>query len=406
MTDPITQLTPEEILLFSLCRLDFSEEQKSEIRGLMNEIKDWDHFVKLANEHGVIALSWYNITETGNSKYISPEYFKILHNAYLINLTRNTYLYDQLAGILELIKDKNIKVVLLKGMALEKTVYGNQGLRQMTDMDVLVNQNVVLELRRIFMKNGFKSNPFKSPLYKYLIPYLNTHIPRLTKDDCHLEIHYKLFDQKDNSLTEKLLELSTPLKIGDYNAYIPPPQLFFLYLISHLEHHTASGDSQLRMYTDLYCLLSSRFEEIINDQLISYASEIKMEKQLAGMLSLLTTFWKVNYPSWLNKFISQYDYSLETEKFCRFIKQPKDNPDKTVSSNYVKQIAIIPGLYRKVLYVTGFFFPSPGFMKKRYKTKTRAGSVLYYPVRWYETLRHFVSRKGLLRRPAGRDSSQ
>ena len=406
MTDQLSPLTAEEKLLISLCRLDFSEEQKSEIRDLMNEIKDWDHFVKLANEHGIVALLWYNITETNNDKHIPPEFLKIFRIAYLKNLTRNTYLYDQLAKILELIKDKDIKVVLLKGMALEKTIYGNQGLRQMTDIDILVSQYVVLELRRIFMKNEFKSNPFKSPLYKYLIPYLNTHIPRLTKDDCHLEIHYKLFDQKDNSLTEKLLELSTPIKIGDCNAFTPPLQLFFLYLISHLEHHTASGDSQLRMYTDLYLLLSTRFEEIINDQLIRDAAEVNLEKQLAYMLYLLNAFWKIDYPDWLNKYIYQYDHSPEIEKFKRFLNQPKDNPDKTVSSNYVKQIATIPGLYRKVLYVTGFIFPSLGFMKNRYKTKTKARAVLYYPVRWYDTLRHFVSRKGLLRRSAGRYFSQ
>jgi hypothetical protein len=392
MTDPTALLTAEEKLLISLCRIEFSDGQKAEIGDLMKEVKDWDRFVRLANEHGIIALSWYNLTETDNSTIIPSEYLKILRNAYLKNLTHNTYLYDQLAKILELIKDKDIKVVLLKGLALEKTVYGNQGLRQMTDMDVLVNEKFVLELRRIFMKNGFESNPFKSPLYKYLIPYLNTHIPRLSKEDTHLEIHYKLFDQADNSLTEKLFELSTPFSIGNYKAFIPPSQLFFLYLISHLTHHRHSGDSQLRQYTDLYILLSSRFNEIIDDKLISHAFEVKMEPQLATMLYLLSKFWKVDFPDWLNRFISQYDHYLEKEKFCRFIKQPKENPDKEVSVNYLKQIKVIPGLHRKLLYVAGFFFPSIGFMKNRYKTRTMAGAMLTYPVRWYETLRHLTKK--------------
>lgn len=392
MKDPIAHLTTEEKLLLSFCRLEFSDEQKAEIGELMKEIRDWDRFVRLANEHGIISLSWYNLTETDNSTIIPPEYLKILRNAYLKNLTHNTYLYDQLAKVLELIKGTDIKVVLLKGMALEKTVYGNKGLRQMTDIDILVDHNVVMDLRRIFMNNGFKSNPFKSPLYKYLIPYLNTHIPRLSKEDTHLEIHYKLFDQADNSLTEKLLELSTPFSLGNHNAIIPPSQLFFLYLISHLTHHKQSGDSQLRQYTDLYLLLSSRFNEIINYKLISHASEVKMEPQLATMLYLLSKFWKVDFPDWLNSFISQYDHLLETEKFCRFIKQPKENPDKVASANYLKQIAVIPGLFRKILYVAGFFLPSLGFMRNRYNTKTSAGAVLYYPVRWYETLRHLVSR--------------
>ena len=267
-------------------------------------------------------------------------------------------------------------------MALENTIYGNLGLRQMTDMDILVSQNVVLELRRILIKNGFKSNPYKSPLYKYLIPYLNAHIPRLTKDDCHVEIHCKLFDQRDNSLSEKLLESSTPIKIGENDAFIPASQLFFLYLASHLNHHMRSGDAQLRQYTDIFVLLAVKYGEIIDEQLINYAIEANLEKQLAGMLYLLNTYWKIGYPEWLNKFIFQYDHSLESEKFLSFLKQPKDNPDRSESSNYAKQVAIIPGGFRKMLYVTGFIFPSLSFMRNRYRTKTRSGAVFYYPVRW------------------------
>ena len=209
MTDPTAQLTAEEKLLISLCRIEFSDKQKAEMGDLMKEVKDWDRFAGMANQHGIIALSWYNITKTDNSRFIPPEYLKLLRNAYLKNLAHNTYLYNQLAKRLEIIKDKSIKVVLLKGMALEKTIYGNQGLH-VTDIDILVDHTVVMDLRRIFIKNGFKSNPFKSPLYKYLIPYLKYHIPRLSKDDCHLEIHYKLFDQSDNSLTEKFLSSQLP----------------------------------------------------------------------------------------------------------------------------------------------------------------------------------------------------
>ena len=65
ISDPLAQLSAEEKLHLSLCRLEFSEEQKSEIRELMKEVKDWDHFVKLANNHGIIALTAYNMREAG-----------------------------------------------------------------------------------------------------------------------------------------------------------------------------------------------------------------------------------------------------------------------------------------------------------------------------------------------------
>lgn len=386
MSDKDVNLPPEERLLLLLCRLDFSRQQKAEAGMLMQEVRDWDRFVKLANEHGIIALAWHNITGTGNAGNIPAAYLAILQKAYYKNLTRTTYLYDQLSGILELIKDEGIRVVLLKGMALEKTIYGNQGLRQMTDIDILVREDDVLKLRKILMKNGFRSEPFKSPLYKHLIPYLNTHIPRLTKADCHVEIHYKLFDQPDNTLTEKVTELSVPLKLNDHEAYIPPPQLFFLYLISHLNHHRQGGDSQLRQYTDIYLLICDRYDEIVDDDLIRYAREANMERELAVMLHILRNFWDVPFPSRINDFMARHDLIAEAGKFSRFISQPKDNPDKSVSLNYLKQLRVIPGMGRKMLYVAGFFLPSLGFMKKRYRTETRSGAVAYYPVRWVRSV--------------------
>ena len=386
MSDIKVNLPPEEKLLLSLCRLDFNDRQKSEVRQLMKDVRDWDRFVKLANEHGIIALSWHNITGTGNAGYMPAENLAILQKAYYKNLTRTTYLYDRLSGILELAKNGDIRVVLLKGMALERTIYGNRGLRQMTDIDILVREDDVLKLRKILMMNGFRSEPFKSPLYRYLIPYLNTHIPRLTKADCHVEIHYKLFDQPDNSLTEKVTGLPVPLKLNDHEAFVPPHRLFFLYLISHLSHHRQGGDSQLRQYTDIYLLLRDRYDEIMNDDLIGYAREANMERELAVMLYILRNFWDVSFPSRINDFIAGNDLSAEAGKFIRFISQPKDNPDKRVSSNYVKQLKVIPGLGRKALYIAGFFLPSLGFMKKRYRTRTVLGAVAYYPVRWIRSV--------------------
>ena len=61
----------------------------------------------------------------------------ILHTAYLKSLTNNTIIYTHLKEIVALAKKENIKIVLLKGLALEKTVYGNKGLRQLSDIDHL-----------------------------------------------------------------------------------------------------------------------------------------------------------------------------------------------------------------------------------------------------------------------------
>jgi hypothetical protein len=45
-------LLPEESLLISLCRLEFSEEKKGEIYGLVKRVTDWENFTNAANNHG------------------------------------------------------------------------------------------------------------------------------------------------------------------------------------------------------------------------------------------------------------------------------------------------------------------------------------------------------------------
>lgn len=375
-------LTVEEKLLLSLCRMDFTEYQKSEIRQLISEISDWNHFVKLANDHGIIALVWHNINQTVKSDRVPKEINTTLHSAYIKSLAWNTYLYKNLSDILELTGKENIKVVLLKGIALEKTVYGDIGLRQMNDIDILVKKENVLRLRDILINNGFRSLPLKSPLYKYLILDIGKHIPSLIKDDCSVEIHHNLFGNQSISSTQTLISQTVPVKIDDHEAFIPSPQLSFLYLVSHLGYHDIYEGSQLRMYADLVILLDSNFDEIINKGVISFASEGKLENQLAGKLYLLSQYWGITYPEWLTDFIRHYDHSFQTKKFLSFLHNPKGNPPDEMDSDYSGQLSSIPGLLKKLLYITGFLLPSIKFMKRRYNLGNNVKAVFYYPVRW------------------------
>ena len=154
MEESLKPLTPEERLLITLCRISLTEKQKREIGNLIKEIRDWDNFVRMSNEHGVIALCWYNINRLGKNNKIPYKISEILHSAYLKNLTRNAFLFKQLDEVALLATKYGIRIVLLKGLALEKTVYGNRGLRQMTDIDILVRKEDAALMRKILLQDG------------------------------------------------------------------------------------------------------------------------------------------------------------------------------------------------------------------------------------------------------------
>ncbi len=146
---PPDLLSPSEKLLLCLCRRVLTPAEKEEISGLAAEVKDWDLFVRQANEHGIIALAHENLSEAGCSGLIPPASSKTLYQGYLSSLARNTALSERLDHILNLARQEGIRIILLKGMALEKTIYGNRGLRQMNDIDLLTDRKDAVPLRNL-----------------------------------------------------------------------------------------------------------------------------------------------------------------------------------------------------------------------------------------------------------------
>ena len=42
----------------------------------------------------------------------------------------------------------------------------------------------------------------------------------------------------------------------------------------------------------------------------------------------------------------------------------------------------LSGITDRIMFIAGYLFPSFEFMKYRYGARSKAGAILYYPVRW------------------------
>jgi hypothetical protein len=376
------EIRDEEILLLGLCRLSFDVELTIMLKALAETVTDWQYFSSLANKHGVAALVYYNLEKLDFIKCIPKDPADLLHNALLVNISRNARNGEAAASVLNLMNNEAIKIVLLKGLALELTVYGNKGLRQMTDVDVLATRDDCLKARRVLMENGFSSLPVKSVLHKPLLAYTGKHLPTLTKDGFAIELHHELFGSEQNVLTKMLYETSLETDLNSTKTYIPQPQIFLLYLVKHLYLHEMNNESQLRLYTDLVVLIEKYREEIITYDLLTYAIQAGMEEILAWRLAPLRDLWGISFPAWMNDFINKWYNPASINKFVFFLKSPKDNPVENRSERYRNNLKEIPGLHRRILYFIGDLFPTFEFMKKRYNCRSAWMTLLYYPLRW------------------------
>jgi hypothetical protein len=375
------EIRNEEMLLLELCRLTFSNAQTAKIKELVTSVTDWDYFATLANEHGVVALVFNNMEKSGLLSAVPEKIAAILNNGLMLSLSRNSFHTSVITEVLRILHKENIKMVLLKGMALELTVYGNSGLRQMTDIDILLDRNNYKRTLEIMIENGYVSLPVKSLFHLPIIAYTGKHLPSLLKDGASIDIHLELFGGNRNILTKLLYDNSSEIGINDQYAYIPPPQLFFLYLVKHLYSHEINNESQLRLYTDLVVLIEKYREEIINRDLLIYAADAGLSEILACRLELLIDFWGILFPDWVNDFINKWHNPDSVKEFVCFLKTTKN---KSASGNaliYRKTIHEIPGLHRKILFVIGDVFPTLSFMKRRYGCRSKLIALLYYPHR-------------------------
>ena len=375
------RISDEEHLLLELCRLEFSDEQINRIKSLLAVITDWPYFSNLANEHGVAALVWYNLEKYQLHSEIPEAAAYFLKCTLMRSLGRNTFNTESMGEVLRLLNAENIKIVILKGLALENSVYGNQGLRQMSDVDILINRDECIKARKILISNGYVSLPVKSFFHKLILAYYGKHLPSLIKNGTSVEIHHELFGGRKNLMTKMLYDSSYMVEIKGEKTWFPQPQIFFLYLVKHLWLHEMNNESQLRLYTDLIVLIEKHNYEILNYNLLKCASDAGMSEILAWHLEPLRDVWDVSFPQWLNDFIDKWHNEDFVDRFFFFLRSPKNNPPGDKAGLYRHILDDIPGFHRKFLFILGDLFPTVSFMKNRYKCKSTWKVLLYYPHR-------------------------
>jgi hypothetical protein len=317
-------------LLLLLCRYPFEKSNREALSELLGGVEDWHKLTEQINAHGIIALAAYNIKEAGLETKVPADAMAMLENGYLQSVVRNTWLTEHWKEVNTILSEAGIKHVLLKGMALEHTIYGSRGLRQMNDNDILLKREDSLKAWYLLQQKGFSHGPIKSALHKKLLMDIGKHLPELYKDGYAVEIHHKLFESQNETNKENIdpVDSSVEINIGGTKAWILSDEIQMKHLISHFERHALEGSVQIRQYADI----------------------ILLDKSTGVLMP--------------DKFITD-PHQTENKVYRR--------------AAYRKSYAAVPARYR-LRYLIGDIFPSVTWMKERYSCGFLK-LLLYYPAR-------------------------
>ena len=235
-------ISHENRLLLHCLQASISGNTGDKIKDVINIPLNWEEVLASAFWHGIAPLLYHNLKNISKGHCIPQEVMDQLRTAYHGNLARNMYLYAELKRILETFCDKGVKVIVLKGAALAKTVYSDIGLRQMSDVDLLVKKEDLPCAEKIMSGLDYRFQGDMPPEWyrenHQHISYVNS------EKNIPVEIHWHIARKAHplririiNDIIERWWEEAKTIEFSGSKVQILSPEDLIIHLCLHFLKH-------------------------------------------------------------------------------------------------------------------------------------------------------------------------
>ena len=199
---------------------------------------------------------------------------------------RNLFLFAEFRNLAQALKARKVPVIVLKGMHLAAAVYGEVGMREMDDIDILVPRDCLHEAAAAMADIGYVS---KEPLDVEFWAQKQHHLPRMfNQSNTVVEVHWNVTWPGDaQALTdlEGLWSRAQPLTIAGCEVLGLSPEDLLLHLCIHasFQHMFYTG---LRPACDLDATVRCYQEELDWKLVCQLARQYKWQTGVRLMLHL------------------------------------------------------------------------------------------------------------------------
>ncbi len=388
------QLQVEDTLILSCIKIKPTPEELEQLNELIPLVQDWDYLINTIIDRGIGPLLYTKLSLLPNSSLI-PEAVKInLQQAYYKTVSRSALLYEHFRKIAEAFVAQNIPLIGLKGIYLSEWLYQDIGLRQFSDIDLLVKEEDGEKCLAILEGIGY--NPFTSSvkLSKFVEAQFDMiHYPPMFLNGVSIELHIKLHskNQKYQVSVPALWKNAIPATIHGVNVQALNTSDLLIHLCLHLDKHFRTGHVQFTCFNDITNLLEKYGDTLNWNEFTDNCRLYSCEEIVFKYLVMVNKYMNAAVPI---DIIQKYSILLSKQDEQLFVKYLKycDGVDsvKTLSGHYgyLKNVESFSG---KVRYILGVLFPPKAYMILIYQIK-RPGLVLfYYPYRYW------IGVRGVLR---------
>jgi hypothetical protein len=151
--------TREADLLLRCVKVAIGSESSDDLGRQLATNVDWVYLEQTAFHHGVMPLLYRALCSIGQDT-VPPDVMRRLESEYNVNTDRNRFLLRELLELLALFEANDIPAVPFKGPSLAVLLYGDVGLRQFGDLDILVPGDRVARAKELLTRRGCRFRRF------------------------------------------------------------------------------------------------------------------------------------------------------------------------------------------------------------------------------------------------------
>jgi hypothetical protein len=148
-------LRHEAELLLCCARTQLDSTRRTRLKQLPDRLVDWPYLLRMAERNGVLPLLYWNL-KVCCPEAVPPDILERLRDRYERNARYNRVLTTELLKLVQLLEANGIPTVAYKGPSLAALAYGNLALRQFSDLDIVVEEQLVARAKTLLRSEGYR----------------------------------------------------------------------------------------------------------------------------------------------------------------------------------------------------------------------------------------------------------
>jgi len=194
----LTALPSEIQLLILASRLDLEAEDARLFDDIIKAGPDWKRVMSFGARMVVQPLLYRHLSSPDRAGRVPGEVLRELNTAYRKVSLCSLLTHGQIQALVERVRASGIPMLLLKGSALSRWIYGDMGIRPMSDVDVLCRKEDIRRLEGVLHGLGYAQRTTGS--YSRLhaaVGQERSHLPPYDHPKgVRIEVHLNLFGKE------------------------------------------------------------------------------------------------------------------------------------------------------------------------------------------------------------------